>query len=157
MQRSAVVGLVLGVLIAGTTALWAADNDQEAAIKEDREKMEGNWTVASLVMNGTKVPEGELKKLKIIIAADGKWTVLNDGETIITTTTKIDPTKSPKTVDMKFVTGDLQGKSALGIYEVTDDTIKYCRAAPGKDRPTDFSAKEGSEHILAVYQREKTK
>jgi hypothetical protein len=33
--------------------------------------------------------------------------------------------------------------------------LKSCNAPPGKDRPTTFEAKEGSEHTLIVWTREK--
>ena len=68
---------------------------------------------------------------------------------------KIDPTKKPKTIEFTFTEGQLQGKTSLGIYELQGDTFKYCRAAPDKPRPTEFSSKEGSEQTLVVYKREK--
>jgi uncharacterized protein (TIGR03067 family) len=143
--------------MAGTGLLFAAGDKKEAAVKKDREKMKGTWKVASLVMDGKKVPGEELQKLKILIGADGAMTVQREGETIIKTTNKIDPTKKPKAIDVTFTMGELKDKSALGIYEIDGDTIKYCRASPGKDRPAEFSSKEGSGTIFAVYKREKSK
>jgi uncharacterized protein (TIGR03067 family) len=157
MERRAQTGLMLGLLLAGTSFLFAAGKDKEAAVKKDREKMKGTWTVVRLVMSGEKVPEGELTKLKILIASDGAMTVQRNGKTIIKNTNKIDPTKKPKTIDVSYTMGDLKAQSALGIYEIDGDTIKYCRAAPGKDRPSEFAAKEGSESIFAIYRREKSK
>jgi hypothetical protein len=43
----------------------------------------------------------------------------------------------------------------LGIYELEGNTWKVCYAMPGKERPKDFSAKEGSGQTLAVWEREK--
>jgi hypothetical protein len=38
-----------------------------------------------------------------------------------------------------------------GIYELNGDTLKSCVASPGKERPTEFSAKAGSGHTLRVF------
>jgi hypothetical protein len=46
-------------------------------------------------------------------------------------------------------------KTALGIYELSGDTYKLCYAPPGKDRPKEFSAKEGTGYTLSVWQRKK--
>src|SRR6266478_3404591 len=123
MQRRALTGLALGLLFAETSFLLADGKDKEAAVRKDREKMKGTWTVASLVMNGNKVPEGELTKLKIHIAADGAMTVQREGKTIIQTTTKIDPGKKPKAIDVTYTMGDLKDQSAQGIYEIDGDTV----------------------------------
>ncbi len=155
MKRRALPGWALGVVLLGTALLLGAGKAKERAIKRDLGKMKGTWTVASLVMSGEKVPESELQKLKILIGADGSMTVQREGETIIKTTCRIDPTTIPKAIDVTFTQGDLKNQSAQGIYEIAGDTIKYCRGAPGKDRPEEFSSKEGSGTIFAIYKREK--
>ena len=52
------------------------------------------------------------------------------------------------------------GKSTLlrciaGIYELDGDTVRFCLAPADKDRPTDFTAKEGSGRMLSVWKRAK--
>jgi hypothetical protein len=48
----------------------------------------------------------------------------------------------------------IQGKKQFGIYEIDGDKVKFCFAAPGGDRPAEFSSKEGSNRILSVWKRE---
>jgi hypothetical protein len=38
-----------------------------------------------------------------------------------------------------------------------DNTRKLCFAPPGKDRPTDFATTPGSQFVLVMFEREKTK
>jgi uncharacterized protein (TIGR03067 family) len=64
---------------------------------------------------------------------------------------KVDPTKHPKVLDASVA----KDKVAAGIYELEDDVFTLCYAQPGRDRPTDFKAKEGSGHSLSVWKRVK--
>jgi len=64
-----------------------------------------------------------------------------------------DPTKSPKTIDFTIKEGDGKGNLHLGIYELGENTRNLCFAPPGKERPTEFTSKPGSQHILVAFER----
>ncbi len=66
----------------------------------------------------------------------------------------VDPTKKPKAIDYTMTEGTTKGKTHLGIYEVNGDMVKFCFAAPDQDRPTEFTAKEGSGWTLSVWKRD---
>ena len=51
--------------------------------------------------------------------------------------------------------GPTKGQTHLGIYELDGDTVKFCFAAPGKERPTDFTAKASSGRTASVWKRDK--
>jgi uncharacterized protein (TIGR03067 family) len=70
-------------------------------------------------------------------------------------TFKIDATKKPKAIDFRTTSGLTEGQVMLGIYEIDGKHWKICYAAPGKDRPKDFSAKKGTGHTLVIWEREK--
>lgn len=59
----------------------------------------------------------------------------------------LDVKAKPHTIDMKVEEGGKEidkykGKTALGIYELSGDTLKWCANEPGeKDRPKEFSDK----------------
>jgi len=149
----------LGLLVLFATAglLLAGDAPQDA-VKKERDKLKGTWDMTSFERNGEKpFDDDQIKTIKTTFDADGKLKVEVDGNTNVEATTTIDPTKKPKTIDFTFTSGDLDGQKSQGIYELTDDTFKYCRAAPDKPRPTEFSAKEGSEQTLVTYKRAKAK
>jgi len=70
-------------------------------------------------------------------------------------TLKIDPTKTPKTVNLTETEGDNKGNTTPGIYEFSGDTRKVCLAPTGKERPSEFAAPSGSGNILIVLKRVK--
>jgi uncharacterized protein (TIGR03067 family) len=142
-------------LLLVVTGLTAAADDKEKAIKEDRKKYEGTWQVISLEVDGNKSPEDDAGKITVVNEADGKWAIEVEGKVIARGTSEIDPTKKPRAVDLTVTEGDGKGQTALGIYEFSDDTRKVCLAPAGKDRPTEFSSKAGSGHILTVLKRVK--
>jgi uncharacterized protein (TIGR03067 family) len=154
-MRRNTLALGVGLVFVGIGSLLAAGDDKDDAIKNDRKKYEGTWQVVSLEVDGNKAGEEDAKKITVINEADGKWTIEADGKVVARGTSVIDPTKKPKTVDLTTTEGDDKGNTALGIYEIGDDTRKVCLATAGKERPTEFAAPSGSGHILAVLKRVK--
>jgi uncharacterized protein (TIGR03067 family) len=133
------------------TALAAPD----PAAKE-MARLEGEWSMVSGEASGQSMPP-EMVKTGKRVAKEGETTVTIGGQVYFKAKFKIDPTKKPKSIDYTMTEGPTKGKTHLGIYELDGDTVKFCFAAPGKDRPTDFTAKEGSERTSSVWKREKKK
>jgi uncharacterized protein (TIGR03067 family) len=136
--------------------LIAAAGAGDDAVKKDFDAFKGAWTVVSAEKNGKKYSADMLEG--IIVKCDGsnKVAVRKGDKVLFAGTMKIDPTKKLKTIDTtQDSDGDLKGKTFPGIYEITGDTFKICTAEPGKERPTEFSAKEGSGYFYRVYKREK--
>ena len=125
------------------------------AVGQDKKKfadLEGTWTIVKMEAAGKSLLEKE-EKWKIIIK-DGKVTsdakdAPKEGKDLAK---YLDPSKKPKEVELILAQGE---KTALGIYERSGDTYKLCYAAPGQDRPKEFSAKEGTRYTLSVWQRKK--
>src|SRR5438309_2071015 len=137
----AVASFVVG--IGGLTA-----GGEDDAIKKDRKQIAGTWRVISFEKDGKKTPAEQLEKTRTIYSADGKFMVQRGGKTVVAGSTKIDPTKKPKQSEGTYTEGELKGMTVLGIYEIDGDNMRGCFALPGKDRPTEFSSKEGSGHVL---------
>jgi uncharacterized protein (TIGR03067 family) len=125
------------------------------AVKKDRQLYAGTWQVVSAEANGNKVSEEDAKKIVVINKEDGAWTLQVEGKVVARGTSKIDPAKKPKTIDLTETEGEDKGKTFLGIYEVGKDSRKVCLAESDKERPTQFSTKPGSGHVLAVFKRVK--
>ena len=94
-----------------------------------------------------------MKKIQLVIDADGKFRAVREGKDFIVGTTAIDPTQGPMSIDLTYTEGDPKGTNSLGIYQIEGDLLTICRAAPGKDRPTEFSSKLGSGQTLMTYKR----
>jgi len=152
-HKSLTLGLCL--LFFGGGMLYSADDARDQAVKKDRKMYEGTWQVVSLEVDGNKNDEEDAKKSTVKNEANGKWTIEAEGEVLARGTSVIDPARKPKTVDLTVTEGADKGKTALGIYEFSDDTRKVCVAMLGKERPTEFAAPAGSGYILAVLKRVK--
>jgi len=157
MARYALALLAIGFLV---SAQARAQDSTDAAVKEERGKMTGTWKIVSQEINGKQTSDDQLQKYLVIFDANGNCTVRLDGDVIAKSKNKIDPSKTPKTIDQTFTLGGGgKGKTSFGIYELKDDTLKACFGDPedgptAKFRPTEFSSKEGT---LVVYERKKGK
>ena len=140
----AVIG-VLGLILAGR----ADDN-----AKKEMAQLEGEWSMVSGELNGMAMPDAFVKNGKRV-AKDGETAITLGGQVYFKAKFSIDPRKKPKAIDYNMTEGPTKGKTHLGIYELDGDTVKFCFAAPGGDRPTDFTAKEGSQRTFSVWKRDK--
>ena len=141
------IGSVIGVLV-----LVGAAGAQDAAKKETA-KLEGEWSMVSGEANGFSMAEETVKGGKRV-AKDGETAITFDGQVYFKAKYSVDATKKPKAIDYMMTEGPTKGKTHLGIYELDGDTVKFCFAAPGKERPTEFTAKEGSRRTLSVWKRD---
>jgi uncharacterized protein (TIGR03067 family) len=133
--------------------LVCASAAQDAA-KKEMGQLEGEWSMVSGQANGQSMPQ-ELVKTGKRSAKDGETTISIGGQVYFKAKFSIDSTKKPKAIDYTMTEGPTKGKTHLGIYEFDGDTVKFCFAAPGENRPTDFTAKEGSQRTLSVWKRDK--
>jgi uncharacterized protein (TIGR03067 family) len=135
------------------TLLLGADAPAEA-IKKEMMLLEGEWSMVSGERDGQKLPD-ELVKTGKRTAKDGETSVTLNDMLFMKAKFNLDPSKKPKQIDYTITEGAEKGKIRLGIYEIDGDTAKFCFGAPGDKRPTDFTAKEGSDRTLSVWKRNK--
>jgi uncharacterized protein (TIGR03067 family) len=137
------------VLLAAPLA--AAEAPGGDAVKKDLEQMRGTWVLVSLEEDGKTATEARRKEFRVSIAgARFAYTV---GSETVTGFYKLDPTKTPRAMDIVLEDGPNQGKVKLAIYDFDGDTFKVAVAEPGKDRPKGFTA--GAEYNNAVWKRVK--
>jgi uncharacterized protein (TIGR03067 family) len=132
--------------------LVAADAKDDA--KKELERLQGDWIMVSTERNGEALPDEQVKAVKRTIKDDA-FTVTRDGETLAKGKFTIDPSKSPKTIDVTWTEGDNKDKTIMGIYEIDGANQKICYASLGKDRPKEFSSKGEEGITLSVWKRVK--
>jgi uncharacterized protein (TIGR03067 family) len=143
------------LLLSLTVAMLGAEGPGEDASRKDLEKMQGDWQAAKMVIDGFQLPDDDAQALFRTVKRD-HYTVFRFDKPRGQGTMTLDATKKPKTIDAQ--PAGPPGKMPplmLGIYEIDGTTLKLCFSAPGKQRPTDFSAKVGSGNTLTVWVLEK--
>jgi uncharacterized protein (TIGR03067 family) len=126
---------------------------KDALIAAGRRELAGTWQAATYALNGQKASEEDLKKIQLVFDKQGNTQALNDGKLFIASSTQIDPTANPATIDITFTGGEGKGATALGLYKIEGDVLTICRAAPGKPRPTEFASSAGSDLTLMSYKK----
>ena len=144
--------MTLAAIVVGLTLVAGAAPDDAA--KKDLAQLQGEWSMVSLEIGGRALPPEEVKKGKRSCQGN-ETTLTSDGQLLIKAKFTLDPAKKPKAIDYQSLEGAWKGMSLLGIYEVEGDTLKFCVAESGVDRPKEFSAKQGSHQILVVWKRQK--
>ena len=143
--------LLMGWIVLGISGAWGAEAE---SAKKDLAQLQGEWSMASGIRGGQALPNEMLKNSRRVCKAD-ETTVVIGGQLLMKARFTLDASKKPKTIDYQITDGTNAGKTQLGIYELDGDTVKFCFAAPGKDRPTDFSSKAGDGGTLSVWNRDK--
>src|ERR1041385_648536 len=143
--------LVIGVAIGTLLSARAQDGPAE---KKDLAALQGEWTMVSGSADGQAMPEDMVKQMKRICKGD-IVTVTSGEHVFLKAKFTINASSKPKTIDYDMTEGFTKGKKQLGIYELEGDTFKACFAAPGGERPTEFSSKAGEQRTLSVWKRQK--
>ena len=152
---------VLGALALALAAPPDADTRRELA------KLDGDWKMVSVELDGAKMPEEQVRGLSLTFKS-GKFTSYNAGQktksgslTSVNEAQKtpgtytIDPKKNPKAIDIVHNDGPEKGKTWALIYALDGNTLKICGPAEiGKERPSAFDAKENTGNILMILRRD---
>jgi uncharacterized protein (TIGR03067 family) len=145
------ISLVALFCAAGFAASGALADDK-ADLEKEVKKFQGTWTFESSEAGGTKLPPDVLKSL-VVVFEGNKHTVKKGDVVLQAGTQKLDPSKSPKTIDVTMTEGPQKGTVMLGIYEFDGDKLKVCFDPQGKQRPTEFKSPPGSENFVNVHKR----
>jgi uncharacterized protein (TIGR03067 family) len=133
--------LVSLILVGLAVAVVAADKADD-----DLASFKGNWKVSDSLAGGNGkalMPFSKSGKTADAVQVAGdKVTFLLGKDKLGEFSVKLDPSKSPATID--FIQ---DGKTTYsGIYELKGDTLRLC-ILEGKERPTDITGKKESAKV----------
>jgi uncharacterized protein (TIGR03067 family) len=130
--------------------LVAAKPADEA--KKDLEKLQGEWFMAELEIDGKPVPDAKIADTTLTIKGEKYIVSVKDKKHEVTIT--LDPAKDPKTIDMAFSDGTDAPKVGKGIYKLDGDTFVVVRAqATDSERPTSFGTWPNSGCFMVTWKR----
>jgi len=131
----------------------AAARHADAADAKDGDAVQGTWLPATAELGGKPFPEGVRKTVTLTIRGDQYAVTV--GKSPDRGTVKLDPSASPKALDVTGTEGPNKGKAFPAIYRLDGDTLEICYDLSGKSRPTEFKTTEGTRLFLVTYKREK--
>lgn len=119
MKVANTFGLVtLGLMLTGNT--WADDADQK-----ERELLAGTWSVVSIEVNGQEPMSESVKNFEFVFTT-AKVTRKNGDMIESETGYRLNLGKIPKWIDFTDLSGKERDKTFAAIYELNNDTMKFC-------------------------------
>jgi len=127
-------------LLCVLTGFASEPASKQDAAAEELASLAGHWKIHSLEYLGKVAPRGEVPAISFTVRPDGTSTVRTPGGDFDTRST-VDATRSPKTIDIEYLGGELKGKRQYGIYRIDGDRwTVFCTPPDGRaeDRPREF-------------------
>jgi uncharacterized protein (TIGR03067 family) len=143
MRRIALLAVGVGML--------AGAGEPKRDAGDDRDRLQGSWTMASVVLDGMAVPTEYAKTGRLEVDEDRYAVTLG---VTIASTFRLDEMQSPRQIDFTFTDGPQKGQTVRGIYEIDGDTYRLCRGLrPEIQRPGKFDSPPDSGLMLVVWKR----
>ncbi|MBM3762441.1 MAG: TIGR03067 domain-containing protein [Acidobacteria bacterium] len=121
-------------------------------MKTDLDRLQGSWRVRSLIVEGSALSAGMIGEARVVVKGD-RFESLGMG-TVYVGLLRIDVSRRPKTLSIKFTRGPEKGNVNQGIYELKGDRWKLCLATKGGPAPHDFVSEPGSGFAIEVLERD---
>src|SRR5262249_37449624 len=117
---------IAGVVLVGLASLARADDANEKELK----RLEGKWKFVSLTVDGDEAPQDFIK--------NGWWSfrgreITMPGPNKEKITFEVDPSRSPRTIDLTGADGPSKGKKMLGIYKLQKGRLTICFSGGKRD------------------------
>jgi uncharacterized protein (TIGR03067 family) len=122
-------------------------------------ELEGTWLTTEVNFGGKQLPKEQAEKLQLMVTIRrDKYAVQVQGKVEEEGTFKADPSRKPKTLDLKIESGKNKGKTQRGIYRVDGDILSVSFAPAGaRERPGGFTFEEGTKYQAYFLKRQREK
>lgn len=132
------------------TPTLAADDASTA--ESERARHRGTWVATSMIRDGESAPAAVVGSIRREVEGDHvAWT--RDGKRFAGTRFEVDPSPSPRALDLLPDGGPSRGERLLAIYKFEEETLTICVADVGRPRPVRFEAGPGSRQTLQAFRR----
>ncbi len=113
-------------------------------------ELAGEWSMGSCVMDGRPL-ETEFLKYGKRAASATEVTVTMGPQVMLRAAYRVDRSAVPHRMNYVLAHGPQKGKAQHGIYRLEGGTLETCFAAPGRERPADFSSTAGDGRTLTQW------
>ncbi len=100
---------------------------------DDSTDMQGVWLPVEAALGMQQLPRDTLRSMRLKIAG-GQYEVVVGNEAD-RGRLKLDATLTPKALDIVGTEGPNKGKTILGVYELTGDTLAFATTSPATPGP----------------------
>src|SRR5262245_46428223 len=123
-----------------------------AVTRKELGQLQGTWSLVSTEMNGKQL-SGEDKTHLFTFKGDTWSTRVNGGLSQAGTVRQIEVKAKHNAIDLPITQGGNAGATALSIYAVEGDVLKYLNCA--EPRATELATKPGDGRIYSIFRRVK--
>ena len=148
MQSYILIAVCLSCQV-GTTLNAQGDADKTS------KELQGEWRAVELQTSGNPAPKEVVEKARLEIKGDEM--IWNSGGTgVRKSRIRLDPSKSPKEIDITALDGPAKGTTYPGIYSLVKGQLRLCYSHT-KDRPKEYKTERGELRELIILERVKPK
>lgn len=123
-----------------------------AITKKELEKLQGAWSLVSYETDGKRI-KGEDKSHTFTVKGE-KWSIHVSGQVFQAgTVQRIEVKENVNAIDLLITDGDNVGATAVSIYAVEGNSLKYLNC--GDPRPAEFGTKAGDGRHYLTFRRAK--
>lgn len=150
-----ILGLALAMSLASPGCTGSAPGSDSS--RPDVEQLQGKWKLLYQEMDGKKLPDEKQAQMlhgAMDFAGDKIHYSVELPGFDFRFSYRLHSEQHPKGIDLTLIeTPDAKGvgQTTLGIYRLNEGTLEICHSKT--NRPTDFSAGEGSHRVLVVLKR----
>lgn len=127
---------------------------ESAAAAKEAARFQGEWTMVSLRVDGKEADSGITRSWLLVV--EGDQYNPGSGELSIAYTFRLDPSRTPKAIDLTPVDGPYSGRLFRSVYALEGDLLTVCRPLdPSADRPAGLSSRRGSGTTRVVWKKRK--
>lgn len=148
-----VAGIGLTFLAAQAPPAQAKKEKERENLPGDSSKLVGTYKITGGEKDGKAIPEEHLKGSIVVFNKDNVLGTDKDRKEFFAAKYNLDGTAKPMKITL-VTTAPKDGGTAVGIIEISGDTVRLCYPLPGGETPTEFKTKD-KQHMFVLKQTDK--